>query len=153
MGTKAPCIPRAFAISPLQREVLSWVMLVLQTPKSSLTPDKKMPIKSMTESGGGMGRDSDNPYLILDLSDGDQELLLRSFLSLCWQASWLRGAKRRLTGNQQQPVVTGTAGDSASYMPLAFWKRHRSSPSCTSRSATSSFQTSMPYSRSTTTPT
>jgi hypothetical protein len=87
MGTKAPCIPRAFAISPLQIEVLSWVMLVLQTPESSLTPDKKMPIKSMTESGGGMGRDSNNPYLILDLSDGDQELLLRSFLSLYWQAS------------------------------------------------------------------
>jgi hypothetical protein len=138
MGTKAPCIPRSFAISPLQREVLSWVMLVLQTPESSLTSGKKMPIKSMTESGGSKGRDSYNPYLILDLLDGDQEHLLRSFLSLYWQASWLRGAKVRLTGNQQRLWHFGNDTGPAP---------------CTSRSSTSSFQTSMPYSRSRTTST
>jgi hypothetical protein len=41
-------IPHSFVISLFRSEVLSWVMQVLQTPESSLTPDRKMPTKSMT---------------------------------------------------------------------------------------------------------
>jgi hypothetical protein len=48
-------IPCYFIISPLPRDILSWVMLLLQTAGSSLIPDRKMPTKSLTGYGGSGG--------------------------------------------------------------------------------------------------
>jgi hypothetical protein len=68
---------------------------------------------------------ADDPYL-LNLCDNDQELLVRSFLSLYRQATW--DEKGKLTGNCKYPVVAGTVQDAASYLAVAFWKHHRTSP-------------------------
>jgi hypothetical protein len=47
-------IPRSFIILPLPSKVLYWVMQVLQTAKSPLTPGKKTPTKSTIQCGDGV---------------------------------------------------------------------------------------------------
>jgi hypothetical protein len=137
-------IPRSFEISALPSEVLSWVMQILRTTESSLTPDKKTPTKSTIGSG-----DDGNPSAPKEELPITPTSLTKSFsfdLSSASTEKLAGMAKETLpqTGkNQWSQALCG--------MPQAIWPRGSGKVTgpapCTLRAATTCSPTSAPYSR------
>jgi hypothetical protein len=114
-------IPANFNISPLPSEISCFVIQVLQTLESSLTPSKSQPTRRKTESGDAGSRSAPRPASTLTLSSLNYCSLKPSLscAPFCPSTEWLTGA-------QQEPFLASVRGPwfrQLCAMPQAIWLR------------------------------
>ena len=114
-------IPTGFDISPLPNEISCFVIQVLQTLESSLTPSKNQPTKRKTESGDAGPRSAPRPVSSLTLSSLSYSSLKQSSscARFCPSIEWLVGAR-------QAPFLASVRAPwfrQLCEMPQALWLR------------------------------
>jgi hypothetical protein len=114
-------VPAGFNISPLPSELSYFIIQVLQTLESSLTPSKSQPTKRKTDSGAVGSRSAPSPVSSLTLSSlsyssGKQSSSCARF---CPSTEWRTGA-------QQEPFLASVRAPwfrQLCAMPQAIWLR------------------------------
>jgi hypothetical protein len=114
-------IPAGFSISPLPSEISCFVIQVLRTLESSLTPSKSRPTKRKTESGADGARSVPRPVSTLTLSSLNYSSLKPS--SSCDRFC---PCTESLAGAQQEPFLASVRSPwfrQLCAMPQALWLR------------------------------
>jgi hypothetical protein len=123
-------IPFNFDISPHPKEILSWVMQVLQTLESSLMQSKKPDTKQPIVSGAGGSTSASvvaSTITLSSLTFPNQKITPPPILPTA--SPWCHlGSHGRLTGQHCKLMVSSTVWYAASHLAVLFWHHHEPSP-------------------------